>query len=261
MSYLMEAREESHRLIEQERSNPSHSRLLAAGLRPGARVVDVGCGSGATIPAMLELIGPSGQITAVEPNDDRLDDARKLTSDDRVAFVKGSLPDTKLPSACADFVWSQFVFEYLPEPAAGLEEMIRIARPGGKVVVSDIDGAGLGLWPVPDVVQAGFPRFLKALAKTGFDIEVGRKLFTMFHRAKLTQIRVHLSHLYLAAGTADRRLFNDWVQRFRVLAPIATPEFGSEENYDLFCRAYLGAVAAPDTLKFAIVLITEGTRP
>ena len=259
MSYMMEAPSEGQRLTAQECSNPSQPRLVAAGLGPGMRVVDVGCGAGATLPAMLELVGPSGHITAVEPNEERLAAAQVSTGSPQVAFVRSSLPRISLPSASADFVWSQFVFEYLADPAAALEELIRIARPGGKVVVSDVDGVGLGLWPLPELVREGAPRFLRALARTGFDGDIGRKLFTLFHHAGLTQVRVHLSHLYLCAGAAER-LYDDWVQRFKVLAPIGVPELGGQEQYERYCRAYLDALAAADTLKFAIVLVTEGTR-
>lgn len=257
----MEARTESQRLIKQERSAPSHPRLIACGLKPGMSAVDIGCGSGATLPALLDLVGPTGRVTAVEPSEERLRDARAAHDDHRLTFVCSGFPDTTLPSASADFVWSQFVFEYLTNPEEALAEMRRIAKPGGKVVVSDIDGFGLGLWPVPEPVKAGIPHFLGALAKTGFDIEIGRKLFTLFHRSGLIDVRVHLSPFYLAPGAADERLIDDWVQRFRVLQPVAAPALGGAEAYHRFCEAYLGALSAPDALKFAIVLVTEGTRP
>lgn len=257
----MEAPDEGRRLLAQEEANPSLRRLLDAGLATGLRVVDVGCGAGAVLPAILAVIGEGGALTAVEPNAARLAEARAVVGAAKNAsFVQAGLPATGLPGASFDFVWSQFVFEYLADPGAALAECVRLARPGGKVVVSDIDSVGLGVWPVPEEIARGTGRFLAALARTGFDLEVGRKLFTLFRRAGLREIRVHLSPLYICAGAADQRLLDDWRQRFAVLEPIAGPMFEGPGAYARFCSAYLDLLADSDALKFATVLVTEGTR-
>lgn len=260
MTYLMEAPTDGRRLVAQERAHPSRSRLRAARVRKGMRVADVGCGAGATLPAILDLVGPKGSVVAVDPSAARLDEARAMGLGGRVELVQAALPNTTLPTASVDVAWSQFVFEYLPEPQPAVEELIRITRPGGKVVVSDVDGLGRGMWPIPETVSVGTPGLFKALARTGFDPDAGRKLFHSFSMAGLTDIRVHLSSLYVAAGSADQRLIDDWKERLRLVAPIAAPEFQGAAAYERFCQDYLEALTAPDVLKFTIVLVTEGTR-
>lgn len=260
MTYLMESAQEGQRLRQQENANPSSLRLIQAGLLRGDRVADVGCGSGAVIPKMLELVGPEGSVAGVDPSAERVAEAQRLLSGAPNAQVKqGGLPQTGLPSGHFDFTWSQFVFEYLREPGVALEELIRITRPGGRVVVADVDGIGLAFWPRPQVVEEGLPPFMSALSSTGFDFFIGRKLFTLFRQAGLTNVSVHLSPLYIAAG-ADQRLVADYTQRFEVLAPVAIKTFGDEQRYWDFAQAYLALLAEPEALKYAVVLTVVGQR-
>ena len=201
MSYLMESSKEGQRLVQQERANPSSVRLLQAGLRRGERVADLGCGSGAVMPAILDLVGPEGWVTGVDLSPERVEEARRLLGPARNAEVRlGALPATGLPEASFDFTWSQFVFEYLREPEAALREMIRVTRPGGRVAVADVDGIGLAFWPRPAVLEEGTEPFMRALSATGFDFFIGRKLFTLFRQAGLADVSVHLSPLYVSAG-------------------------------------------------------------
>lgn len=259
MPYLMEASTEGVRLRTQEHSCPSLERLAAAGLARGMRVADVGCGSGATLSSLLDLVGPEGSVVAVEPNAERLAEAGAL-GDGRVELIQAALPRTGLPDASVDFAWCQFVFEYLPEPRAALDELIRITRPGGKVVVSDVDGLGKSMWPLPASVQEGSPLLWRSLARTGFDPDVGRKMLHLFHQAGLEHLHVRLWPLHVTAGAADARLLEDWRQRFQLIAPVAAPEFGGPDAFGRFCNDYLDALAAPDVLKYNVVLVTEGVR-
>lgn len=260
MSYLMESAREGKRLQEQENANPSTVRLLQAGLKRGHRAVDIGCGSGAVMPAILDLVGPEGAVIGIDASEDRVAEARRLVGGARNAIAQvGSLPRTGLPDASFDFSWSQFVFEYLREPEAALAEMIRVTKPGGTVAVAEIDGYGLAFWPRPPVIEEGLPLLLRALESSGFDLFVGRKLFTLFRKVGLADVRVHLSPFHISAG-ADERLHADYTQRFEVLAPLAIKTFGDERRYREFTQAYLSLLADPDALKYSVVLTTTGRR-
>lgn len=261
MSYLMESAGEAQRLLAQEAANPSVHRLRLTGLGPGMRAVDVGCGAGAVTAAMAELVGPSGTVTALEPNPDRLAEARNhVAAGAPVTFVAGGLPDTRLPSGGFDYVWCQYVLEYLREPLGALHELARLARPGGRVVVSEIDGFGLGYWPEPAAVRAGRDTFLAALASTGFDLFIGRKLFGLFLEAGLTDVHVHLSPFHVTAGAADARLLDDWRTRFDALSPVMEQAFGGAAPYRAFANAYLELLADERAFKYSVILTVEGNR-
>jgi ubiquinone/menaquinone biosynthesis C-methylase UbiE len=262
MPYLMESPTEGARLLVQGRASACRPALLEAGLAPGMRALDMGCGSGAVLPELLEVVGPSGEVWGVDPSPERLAEARRHVGDDaRLSLRAAALPGTGLEGGRWDFVWSRFVLEYLADPRPALGELARLARPGGRVAICEVDRGGLDFWPVPAVVARGQGPFLAALARTGFDPEAGRKMFNHLRRLGLREVRVHASMLYLAAGSADPGLVADWSQRFQVLAPVAGPAFGAAADYQRFCEAYLGLLEDPDTLKFALVLTTSGTVP
>ena len=262
MSYLMESAEETRRLLAQEQVDPVRARLIAAGLVPGSRVLDAGCGPGAVSELIADLVGPTGSVLGIDSSADRIGEATRRTKQRvGVEFSCADILATGLPADAFDFTWSQFVFEYLRDPGRALRELIRVTRSGGKVVVSEIDGSGLANWPFPPEMDSGLHKVIDAIAKTGFDLFCGRKLYQLFRRAGLNEVKVRLGPLYVVAGAADEQLMEDWRIRFQTLEPVAAPEFGSVELYRAFCDTYLRMLSDDEGLKYAVVLVTEGTKP
>ncbi|NRD48975.1 MULTISPECIES: methyltransferase domain-containing protein [Corallococcus] len=260
--YLMESAEESRRLLEQEQSQDTRDVLRRTGLKLGDRALDAGCGPGGIAELMAELVGEGGHVTGVELHDGRLAEAR-LRNEHRpnLTFLQADVRTTGLPADAFDYAWSQYVFEYLPDRDVALEELIRVTRPGGRVVVSDIDGLGLQNWPFPEHLRVGTQRIVDALATQGFDLYVGRKLYSEFRRAGLTDVRVHLMPFYLSPGAAEARLVRDWKTRFEALAPVGAAVLGGLEAYQSHCADFLAMLEDPEGLKYAVTLVTEGTKP
>jgi SAM-dependent methyltransferase len=261
--YVMESAAEAQRLLAQEQSlGFSRAILLATGLKPGDRALDAGCGPGGIAEAMAELVGEPGQVTGIDLNAERIREASTRNAHRPwLRFLQADVRRTGLPDASVDYTWSQYVFEYLPDRDVALAELMRVTRPGGKVVVSEIDGLGFQNWPFPEHLREGTQRIVDALAARGFDLHVGRKLFSEFRRAGLQNVRVHLLPFYLVPGAADERLMKDWEIRFSALEAVAAPAFGGLEAYQTHCREYLRMLADPEGFKYAVTLVTEGTRP
>ena len=262
MTYLMESAREGERLLAQEGAHSSRERVVKAGLQPGQRVLDAGCGAGAVTGTLLELTGPLGHVTAFDSSAERVELARRQHgSAPNLVLRVASLPVTGLTPGSFDFVWSQFVFEYLPEPLVSLSELLRLTRPGGRVAIAEIDGYGLGLWPVSDELTAGLELFQRALVAARFDLFAGRKLFSAFRTLGFHDVGVHLSAFHVTAGSADEAMLDDWKVRFSALQPVGVQAFGSVEAWKAFTAEYLAALGNPDALKYSVVLTTVGTRP
>ncbi|MGZ3461340.1 MAG: methyltransferase domain-containing protein, partial [Archangium sp.] len=178
-----------------------------------------------------------------------------------LSFLQADIRKTGLPDSGFDYTWSQFVFQYLPDRMSALRELIRVTRPGGKVVVSEIDGLGFHNWPFPEAVREKAQRMEEALSTRGFDLYVGRKLFSEFLEAGLREVRVHLFPFYVVAGVADSRMLADWETRFAALESVVAPALGGQEAYQEFCRSYLDMLTHPKSLKYAVMLVTEGVKP
>jgi SAM-dependent methyltransferase len=99
---------------------------------PGARWVDVGCGTGALTATILEGAEPAA-VVGVEPAPGFLDFARTNSLDPRASFLPGDAAAIPLPDGSADIVVSGLVLNFVPDPAGALLEMRRVARAGGRI--------------------------------------------------------------------------------------------------------------------------------
>ena len=117
------------------------SRFVAwLGLPTGCTVVDVGCGTGALCEAVLDHAAPA-RVIGVEPSDGfRETAAARLRG--RAELRAGSAQSIPLRDAEADAVLSALVLNFVPDPAAGVVEMARVARSGGTVAAYVWDYAG-----------------------------------------------------------------------------------------------------------------------
>lgn len=259
--YLMESEEEARRLIEQARALPVRPHLSATGLGPGMTALDAGCGPGVITSIIAELVGPTGRVTGVDFHPQRLAEARATCAKlPQCHFLQGDIRAMDLPSDTFDYVWCQYVMEYLPEPERAVAELLRVTRPGGRVVVADVDGLGLTNWPCSPELEAGIHTFHRAVRASGVDLFMGRKMFHLFRKAGMEQVRVHLTPLWVVAGEADARLLSDWRQRFDTLEAALTPTFGGTSAYRAFCEGFLALLSDPDALKYSVLLITEGQK-
>ena len=262
MSYLMESPQEAQRLLAQEAARESTARLRAAGLRTGDVALDAGCGAGAVTSVIASVVGAAGRVTGVDVSAARLDQAR-LHSDglSNVIFQQAEIQRLPFEAGTFDFVWSQYDLQYLPDRAQALEELVRVARSGGRVAIAEVDGAGLANWPFAPELELGYRKLMEVVRARGFDLFVGRKLFTMFKSLGLTQVQVNLHPQYVAAGSADAAMINDWQIRLETLAEVATPSFGSPRAYRDFADGFLALLADDQSLKYAVQLVTVGLKP
>ncbi|HEX8085378.1 MAG TPA: methyltransferase domain-containing protein [Solirubrobacteraceae bacterium] len=133
--------------------------------QPGDRVVDVGCGPGFYVADVLDRVGPEGAVTGIDVADAMLAlAARRVDGRPGATVERGEATSIPLPDASVDRAVSVQVFEYLPDIAAGLSELRRVVRPGGRVVLWDIDWSTLSWHSGDDArmerMQAAWDRHL-----------------------------------------------------------------------------------------------------
>lgn len=122
-------------ILEGGLSRHSEAVLPTLGVRPGDRIADVGCGFGDTAIALAASTGPSGHVTGLDCCDAFLDIARReraAAGADNLDFIAADA-ETALPQGAFDFVFARFGTMFFTNPVAGLRNMRRALRPGGRM--------------------------------------------------------------------------------------------------------------------------------
>jgi ubiquinone/menaquinone biosynthesis C-methylase UbiE len=110
-------------------------------LGAGAAVLEVGCGPGSDVLELAELVGPAGRVVGVDASHTMIAEARRRATQRRLAisFEVADVEALPYPDASFDMCRAARLLEHLPDAAAGLAEMARVTRSGGRIAVFDID--------------------------------------------------------------------------------------------------------------------------
>jgi ubiquinone/menaquinone biosynthesis C-methylase UbiE len=137
-------------------------RLVLAALEasPGERILDVGCGPGFYVAGLSGVVGDGGQVTGVDPNPSMLAGATRRTDGmPNVTLLEGEATALPVEDSSYDAVLSVQVCEYVEDVGAALAEMERVLKPGGRLVIWDVDWSTVS-WYSQDPARMG--RVMKA---------------------------------------------------------------------------------------------------
>ncbi len=112
----------------------------------GLRWIDVGCGNGAFTELLVQRCAPA-QIQGIDPSEGQLAYARTRPGARGAEFRQGDAMALPFPDGTFDAAVMALVLVFVPEPAKGVAEMVRVVRPGGIVAAYmwDMRGGGFPL--------------------------------------------------------------------------------------------------------------------
>jgi SAM-dependent methyltransferase len=106
-----------------------------AGVRPGGTALDVGCGTGRALPALAAAAGPTGRVIGLDFTPDMLAEARRAGRNDMATLVVADARRLPIAGGSVDVVFAAGLVNHLPDPAAGLAELARVTRLGGRLAI------------------------------------------------------------------------------------------------------------------------------
>ena len=169
------------------------------GLRGGMSVLELGSGPGFVTGQLLEMV-PNGSVTGLEIDPVLIKRAEKYLQgkgEGRWRIVKGSIMSMEFPDNSFDFAFARLLFQHLPDPVGAAKEVLRVLKPGGKLVISDIDDK-LHLFdpPAPPEVEAIQERFREDQAKKGGNRYIGRRLLRIMKEAGFRNMDLEMLMLH-----------------------------------------------------------------
>lgn len=110
-------------------------------LKPGEKVVDIGCGAGIDSIIAARMVAPTGQVVGVDMTPNMLEKARRAAGEagiENVEFRQGYGEELPIDDGWADVVISNGVLNLFPDKTAGLKDMARVLKPMGRLQIGDI---------------------------------------------------------------------------------------------------------------------------
>ena len=130
----------SYESLWQSQLAAAQSELLSlAALRRGENVLDVACGTGLVSFDAARAVGPEGHVLGVDISELMVKAARKRAPAEgleNTAFERMDAEDLVLPDASQDAALCALGLMYMPEPERAVDEMRRVLRPGGRMVLA-----------------------------------------------------------------------------------------------------------------------------
>jgi ubiquinone/menaquinone biosynthesis C-methylase UbiE/CRP-like cAMP-binding protein/GNAT superfamily N-acetyltransferase len=254
--------EELKRLIKQATIGEAmeFAALNRVGLRDGIRILDLGSGPGFTTLLMARHL-PSATIIGVEPEDLLRSEAEALIENQgfggRCRFLKGTGSHIPLADGYVDFAYARLLFQHLPRPLEVLEEMRRVTRRGGIIVVLDVDDRTNIVHPPPEGLEEMETRIAEAQAACGGDRHIGRKLHGYLHETGLEHIAVEA--VPITAEALGREAFFSIVYGFK--RQVLNRVDGLDESASAFFHALENLIRKPTTFAMTTVFMAHGRVP
>lgn len=159
-------------------------------LSGGDMVLDAGCGLGDDARALAERVGSTGKVVGVDQSEFLIGEARRRTAGRNLPleFETGDCQHLRFPAASFDACRSDRAFQHVANPLDGLAELVRVAKPGGRVVVSEPDWGTLAVDGGPKEAARPILDFYVDTLRNGW---IGRQLPFMFREAGLIEIEIH----------------------------------------------------------------------
>jgi ubiquinone/menaquinone biosynthesis C-methylase UbiE len=263
--YLMENDEEILRLEIKTDIKAVHQQARWAGIKPGMRVLDIGCGPGKTTRALFEIIQPGGEAIGIDVAAERIAHANENYCKPGMRFEQRDAREPIEDLGDFDFIWVRFLLEYHGSKAFQMVQQLReITKPGGIVCLIDLDYNCLSHYGMPErlvkVMRGAMFHFQKY---ADFDPHVGIKLYSFLYDLNFEAIDVTLSAHHLIFGELGRVYSFNWTKKAEVAAKKSGVDLDEDfpGGYQQFIEEFRRFFTDPRRFTYTPLIACRGVKP
>ena len=262
--YFMESDEESLRLDIKIDSKIIKQQALWAGIKPGMRVADIGCGPGRITSILNELVQPGGSVVGVDNSSKRLEYAVQHYSSDNITYYQQNILNPLVELGEFDFIWSRFVLEYyLSHSFEIVKNISRNLKPKGTLCLIDLDQNLLNFYGMPNRLEKTFNKILKELqTNTDFDPFVGRRLYSFLYDLGFENIDLNISiHNLMFGETRETEIYNI-LKKIEIVPKKLDIKFEEYSGgYEEFFKEAESFLKNPRRFTYTPLIICRGEKP
>ena len=262
--YLMESEKEALRLDLKTDPEVIDRHARWAGLEPGMRVADLGCGSGKTTFYLNKIAGTKGETVGIDNSEQRIEFAKKNYSAENIDFVLEDIRSDLSYLGKFDFAWVRFVLEYYGSTAYEIIQKIgKILKPGGILCLIDLDYNCLTHYGLPKRLESSIQGIKRTLQKKAdFDPYAGRKLYSYLYDMAYENIDVTLEAHHLIYGELNEVDAFNWTKKVEVGGKQSGFSFDEYEGgYAEFFEEFKLIFAHPRRFTYTPIILCRGKKP
>ncbi len=259
IDYFMESDKEAQRHDLKTDQDAVAAQAKWAGLTPGMRAVDLGCGSGKATCVLDRLVQPGGEVIGVDYKEERLEHARSNNGSSTLHY---QLHDVRQPMGHLgqfDFVWMRFLLEYYRAQAFEIvQNSYKVLRPGGTICLIDLDYNCLSHFGLSAHLEERLKRVLGQLEERhNFDPFAGRRLYSFLYDLGCEQINIDFSAHHLIYGAVKEGDLYNWTCKLEATKPF----FDTEAEYRDFFDDFLKFFKDHRRFTYTPLIICKGKKP
>ena len=259
----MESDEEAFRLDIKTDIKVVERQALWAGIMPGLRVADLGCGSGKTTSILHKLVHHEGKSVGVDFSLKRIEFAQEHYNGKGIEFICMDIRDPLDELGMFDFIWVRLVLEYYLSNSFDIVKNIsKILKPGGILCLIDLDYNCLSHYDIPSKLEKTLFSIMKNVEEnTNFDLYAGRKLYSHLYSLGYQDIDVDVAAHHLIFGELrDTDAFN-WIKKIEVVSKKINFQFEEYEGHEEFIADFKKFFADPGRFTYTPVISCKGRKP
>ncbi len=265
-SYLMENHEEAFRLDIKTDPEAVREQALWCGIKPGLRVLDVGCGPGKTTSILREMVQPNGQAVGIDFSAHRIQKAKeRYGNDPGIDFEVCDFTKPIRKGLCDfDIIWIRFVLEYHAKESPDIiKDITNCLKPGGYFCLLDLDHNCLSHYELPLDMEKILFQIINVMQKEyNFDPYIGRKLYSFLYDLGYENITMDMKAHHLIYGKVKAPDLFNWTKKLEMTSQKAPNVFddypgGHKKFFDDFVEFF----NAPRRFTYTPLILCKGVKP